>query len=451
MATLPNSFRLLICFLLQSLCLSAAEAPCQIGVARVDITPDYPVRLSGYGSRRTVSEGVAQRIWAKALAIGSDTEGPAILITVDNCGVSGAIRAQVAERLARKTRVAPDRFAVASSHTHTAPMLQGVLPNLFSMDIPPEHQAQIDRYTQELTDKLEQAALAALADRRPGHLAQVRGQAGFGNNRRTPGGPVDHDLPVLRVTGADGKLRAVLASYACHCTTLPGEFNQICGDWAGYAQEYIERDHPGVIALITVGCGADQNPKPRPGLELAQKHGQEIADEVKRVLGETLSPVKGRPACRTKRIHLPFDKLPTLENWEALANGKSVPIAYHARKNLARLQRGESLPTSLPYLIQVWSFGSDLAMVFLPGEVVVDYGLRLKMDFDARRIWVNAYANDVPCYIPSRRVLTEGGYEGGGAMVYYDRPTRFAADVEDLIVGAVHELMPKQFAAPRPR
>jgi len=82
---------------------------------------------------------------------------------------------------------------------------------------------------------------------------------------------------------------------------------------------------------------------------------------------------------------------------------------------------------------------------------LVDYGLRLKQEFDPRRFWVNAYANDVPCYIPSRRVLTEGGYEGGGAMVYYDRPTRFAASVEDLIIGAVHELTPRQFVKGRPK
>jgi hypothetical protein len=80
-------------------------------------------------------------------------------------------------------------------------------------------------------------------------------------------------------------------------------------------------------------------------------------------------------------------------------------------------------------------------MVFLPGEVVVDFQLRLKRECDAARMWVNAYSNDVPCYIPSRRVLEEGGYEGATAMVYYDRPTKFAEDVEERIIRAVRELM----------
>ena len=154
------------------------------GAASVDITPDYPVRLSGYGSRREVNQGVAQHIFAKALAIGSDEEGPAVLVTVDNCGVPGAMRDEVLRRLGAKTKVRDERFAIASSHTHCAPMLVGVLPNLFGMDIPAEHLPAIERYTRELTDKIEQVALAALADRKPSQLAWGVGKVGFAANRR---------------------------------------------------------------------------------------------------------------------------------------------------------------------------------------------------------------------------------------------------------------------------
>src|SRR5262249_45638071 len=143
-------------------------------------------------------------------------------------------------------------------------------------------------------------------------------------------------------------------------------------------------------------------------------------------------------------ITLPFDKLPTRAVWERMADPTNR-LNYFARVNLAKLDRGEHLLEKLPYLVQAWDFGNDLAMVYLPGEVVVDYSLRLKKEFDSDRLWVNAYANDVPCYIPSERILKEGGYEGGDAMVYYDKPTRLAPGVENLIVGAVHDLVPKTF------
>src|SRR5882672_1210266 len=71
----------------------------QVGVAKIDITPEYRIRLTGYAVRKTESEGVAQRLWAKALAIGSDREAAAILITVDNCGVPLGVREEVAARL----------------------------------------------------------------------------------------------------------------------------------------------------------------------------------------------------------------------------------------------------------------------------------------------------------------------------------------------------------------
>lgn len=425
---------------------AAADPLSPVGVARVDVTPDYPVRLSGYGNRREVNEGVQQHIFAKALAIGGDAEGPAVLVTVDNCGVPAAIRDEVVRRLAAKTKVTDERFALSSSHTHCAPMLLGVLPNLFSMDVPPEHLAATERYTRELTDKIEQVVLAALADRKPAHLGWAVGEADFAANRRTGYSyrPIDHDLPVLFVTDAAGRVRAIFTSYACHCTTL--QFNMIHGDWAGCAQEAMERDFPGAIALTALGCGADQNPAPRGTLELAIQHGEALAAEVKR-LAPLAKPISTSVACRTRRIELPFDTPHTRTEWEALAQDKRAAVAYHARKNLARLDRGEVIPAGLPYFVQAWSFGDEMAMIFLSGEVVVDYSLRLKQEFDHTRLWVNGYSNDVPCYIPSRRVLDEGGYEGGGAMVYYDRPNRFGPAVEDTLIAAVHEVIPKGFAA----
>jgi len=425
---------------------AAKESPRSIGVAKVDITPTYPVRLSGYAIRTTEATNAVQKLWAKALAIGTDREGPAILVTVDNTGVPKPVRDEVAARLAKR-KIDPRRVTVCSTHTHSAPYLAGYLPTLFGAPLPAEHQAHVDRYTRDLTDAIEQAALQALKNRRPGRLSWAQGQAGFAANRRTKGGPVDHDLPMLAVHDPKGKLRALLVNYACHCTTLDGHDNVVCGDWAGYAQEFLERDHPGATVLVAVGCGADANPQPRTGLAFAQQHGQEIATNINQLLFQPLKPVRGQLVCASTEIALPFDKLPTRAEFEKRAAQPDY-VGYHARCMLEKLSRGEALPTHLPYFVQAWSFGNDLGIVFLPGEVVVDYSLRLKKEFDAARFWINAYANDVPCYIPSERILTEGGYEGGGAMTFYGWPARLAPGVEKLIVDAVHEVMPKSFARP---
>ena len=225
---------------------SAADPRWIAGAAKVDITPDYPVRLSGYGSRRTEFEGIEQRIFAKALALRAGDAPMAVVLTVDNCGVPGHIRDEVARRLKAKAGVPDERVAVCSSHTHSAPMLGGVLSTLFGTDVPADHAERIARYTKETTDKLEQVALAAIASAKPCEVAWANGEVGFAMNRRfptpngyankpNPEGPTDHALPVLRVTRADGKIVAILTGYACHCTTTG--FNRIHGDWAGCAQE----------------------------------------------------------------------------------------------------------------------------------------------------------------------------------------------------------------------
>jgi hypothetical protein len=424
---------------------SGAEKHQSIGVAKIDITPDYPVRLAGYAARKSESEGVAQRIWARALAIGSDRSKPAILITVDNCGVPANVRDEVVRRLKQDKHIAPERVAICSTHTHSAPCLKGYLRNLFGGPLPANEPAHVERYTRELTEALVRVSIKALENRGPALMQRGQSQAGFAANRRTKGGPVDHDLPALLVTSPEGNLRAIFASYACHCTTLGGDFNQICGDWAGYAAEDLEHDHPGAIALIALGCAGDANPNPRTSLDFVRQHGEAIASAVRAVFTNALVPISGKLNCRIKQFDLPLDKLPLRTEWEAQAKQTNY-IGNFARLNLARLDRGENLDTKIPYLVQTWIFGDSLAMVFLSGEVVVDYSLRLKKEFDATRLWVNAYANDVPCYIPSERVLKEGGYEGATSMIFYDRPTRFAPGLEDTIVKTVHELLPKTFA-----
>jgi hypothetical protein len=439
--------------------LAAEQQLLSTGVARVDITPDYPIRLHGYGNRRSNSVRVAQRLYAKALAFGTDRQGPSILLTVDNLAVTGAVTDEVAARLKKRAKIDREQVALCSSHTHAAPMLTGAAPNIFSSDIVPEQQAAIDRYTRELTDKLEAVALAALSNRAPAKLSWTKGTVTFAKNRRVirdgraqfgenNTAPVDHTLNVLLVHSPQQQLRGVLANYACHCTTLGGDWNQLHGDWSGCAQESIERDHPGAIALVSIGCGGDANPSPRGKVEHAQAHGDAIAAEVKRLLPIPAQPLSELPAGKIKRINLDFDPHPTRAQWEERATKGGI-VGYHAKKNLARLNRGEKLPTKLPYIAQTWMFGDDLAMVFLAGEVVIDYQLRLKREFDGSRLWVNAYANDVPCYIPSRRILAEGGYEAEDSLWYYDRPSRLSTNSEERIIRAVDDLLPRKFNAVR--
>jgi len=414
------------------------------GVASVDVTPSSPVRLNGFGGRRKESEGVRQPLWAKAIAVGTTDEDTVVVITVDTLGIPDDMTERLATKLKSKG-IDRSRLAICASHTHSGPMIQNCANTLFGEPISDEHWQHILQYTQELESKLEQVATEALADRKPAKLSWGIGKVGFAFNRRTKGGPVDHDLPLLAVHDPDGKLRAIFTNYACHCVTLSDDM--ISGDWAGYAMDHIQRRNPGCVALISIGCGADSNP--RGGVlgskfDVADSLGNELAEEVQRVLATPLQPLTKAPTSLIERITLKLAPLPTREQWEEKAKNQNA-IGHHARTQLARLDRGEALTTEISYPIQTVSFGDELAWVFLPGEVVVDYALRLKKELNGSRIWMNAYANACPGYVPSERILREGGYEGGGAMVYYDIPGPYATGLEQTIVDSVEAQLKDKF------
>jgi hypothetical protein len=426
-----------------------------VGVAKADITPDLPIRLSGYQSRATEATTGEARLQARALAIGSDAQRPAVLITVELIGVGEETTAAVAKALQARHGIERARVAICATHIHSGPALADVLPFMFSRDLPADETARIAHYTAALRQKLIALAEAALADRRPSRLAWSQGAADFAAQRRvivdgkwksfgvTPGGSVDHALPVLRVTDEGGVVRAVFLNYACHCTTLEGKDNYLHGDWAGDAAARLEQSLPGAVAMIALGCGADANPNPR-GAAAVAGHGGKVADEVRRLLAAPMHPVGVVTQARRRVFELELDHAVTREELNTrAADPKRVTIAYAAKKFIAELDAGRPLPRAMPYSVQTWAFGPALTMVFLEGEVVSEYSLRLKRELDGTRLWVNAYANNVPSYIASQRMFPEGGYEVDGSMDYYGWPTRLAIGTEDRIVRIVRELSPE--------
>lgn len=421
------------------------------GAAKVDVTPDFPIRLCGYAARDVEATSAVQPLFARALAIG-EGESLAVIVALDNTAVPQRLTDEVARRLQAKCGLAPQRFTLAVTHTHCAPVLDGGIDCMFGRPIPADQWSRIERYTRLVTDRIEAAALQAIAARAPALVSWGEGEVDFARNRRTAGGPVDRALPLLAVLGDDGAVRATLQSCACHCTALNHEINAHCGDWAGYASQGVEAAHAGAVSLTIIGCGADANPAGGPTRELAvaQRHGASVAAEVERLLRAPLTPLLragGGPDVALARLELPYAPLPPREEWQRrVAAGGAV--GFHAQQWLARLERGESLPAALPYSVQAWRWDDDLLQLYLPGEVVVDYALRLRRELDRARLWVSAYCNDVPCYVPSERILREGGYEAGGAMTYYGRPGPLASGVEQLVIDAAHAVAPAAFAAP---
>jgi hypothetical protein len=428
----------------------AAEPEWKVGLAQVKITPERPVFLEGYASRNRPFEGVATDLYAKAMALEDRDGRVAVLVTTDLIGLTSAVAEPVCERLRSRAGLEREQILLSSSHTHTGPAL--------SLDPRPrlgrsagDAQRTVE-YTRQLQEKLALVVERAVAHRESARLSWGWGVANFVMNRReftpagvilgvNPRGPADRTVPVLRVDGPDGKPRAVLFGAATHNTTLTDTCYEVCGDYAGFAQAYVQERYPGAQAMFLLGCAGDSNPYPRGTMELAREHGAELGKEVCRVLETKLRPVRGPLTVAFGKTDLPLQEPPSRAELEKQAVQKGGTRSWLARYMLTALDRGEKLRTSYTCPVAVWQFDDDLTLVGLPEEAVVDYVAFLEKALGPNRLWVAAYCNDVSGYVPSARVLAEGGYETRG--LYAGGVGLFDPKAQDVLVDKVRELARK--------
>ncbi len=433
--------QLLVCWTLLAVSLPASAA-WRAGVARADITPATPIWLAGYGFRDHPSEGVRQHIFVKALALEDEQGQRTVLVSSDLVGFPREVADPIAARVQKQFGLPRERLLLNSSHTHSAPVIGQTETPTYGFGDP--ELAVVRRYTEWLEDQVVEMVGRSLQDLRPAELSFEQGLAGVAVNRRRVGhrdypGPVDQDVPVLAVRGLDGSLRAIVFGYACHNTTLNDYL--ISGDWAGYAQAALEKEHPEAMAMYIQGCGADANPLPRHSVELAKGYGETIAAATDEVLKGKMQSLHGPLGAAFVFANVEFQTPPSRQELQNRLSSTDVYIRRNAQLMLNIIDRDGRLPDHYPYPIEAWQFGKDLTLIGLGGEVVADYSLRFKRQYGFDNTWVAGYCNDVFAYIPTRRVLLEGGYEGGGAMMVYGLPAPFTWAVEETIAEKVDEVV----------
>lgn len=421
------------------------------GVAKAVITPEKGVWLAGYGTKRP-PDGKLHELWMKALALEDPSGNRAVLVTSDFQGVPKGMSDRVFARLRKQLNLERRQVMLTFSHNHCGPRLGDDL-----VDYYPIEAAQVklvDEYTALMETRMVELIGAALAQLAPAELRMGEGRTTFAVNRRNnreadvPAllargealkGPVDHAVPVLTVTGANGKLAAILFGYACHPTTL--SFTKWCGDYPGFAQLALEKAHPGALALFVNTCGGDQNPLPRRKVELCEKYGRMLTDAVEEALRKPMKAVG--PGLRTAfaYVDLPYLQVATRAELQGFAKGAHPIRKRWAERMLRKLDAGEKFAPSYPYPLHAWRLGREMLVLGMGAETVVDYALRFKVKYGPGT-WVCGYVDDMIAYIPSRRVWLEGGYEGGSNLFEYGRPAlRWAGDIEERIADAVHGLV----------
>jgi len=422
-----------------------ALAGWKAGLARSVITPREPLWMAGYGSRTAPAAGTLHDLYCRVVVLEDERGHRGVIVATDTLGIPRSVSDEIASRLKSAHGLDRSQLALHASHTHCGPVLRGALYDAY-----PLNAAEVERinaYSDWFTGEVVATVGRALQDLQPVTLHRGLGITDFAVNRRTnrepdvPSlraqnllfGPVDHTVPVLAIRGPDQALRAVVFAYACHNTTL--SFQQWCGDYAGFAQLDLESQHPGALALFCMGCGADQNPLPRRSVELAESYGKRLSTAVQSVLAGAMKSVEPELQTHQEFVSLKLQGLPDAEQLRRWAGG---PVDNRQRWASRLLSiPADTLPQEYSYPVSAWRLGKDHLWVMLGGEVVVDYALRFKGEY-GDETWVTAYVNDVMAYIPSQRVLREGGYEGQSSMMVYGLPSeRWADDVEERVAAGV--------------
>lgn len=419
---------------------SAGESDWKVGLAQTKITPEQPLVMSGYGGRTKPFAKVEADLYVKAMVLEDAAGQRGVMVTSDLLGFPASVAEPICARLEKSLGLSRSAILLNSSHTHAGPAL-----GLVGKD---DDALRTVEYTRQLQDRVVATVEAAAKEMKPAKLSLGSGVVHFVMNRReftpkgvilgvNPRGLADRTVPVLCVNNPDGTLRGILFGAAVHGTTLGGDNYQICGDYAGFAQEYVQAKYPKAQNMFMLGCAGDANPYPRGTMDMTKKHGVTLGTEVCRVVETKQRPIAGPLKIAFEKVELPLQKLSRAEI-EKLAADKRNARNFAATQLLALLDKGETPRATYPCPTTVWQLGQDLTLVGLSGEVVVDYVPRIEKAIGPNNLWIAAYCNDVFGYLPSARVLAEGGYETRG--LYTGAAGLFAAAAEDTLIRKVRDL-----------
>lgn len=424
---------------------SAEESPAasgwKAGFAEADITPAIgEAMISGFGRERLVT-GTLAPLRAQVLALEDAAGRRAVLVTADVLGFGRLSVEALRRRIGETLDVPPSAVCLAASHTHWGPAINERVN--FSLGPPaPWYIARLERTILDLAGR-------ACGDLAPAELSYGSCSTRIGMCRRTlddkgnvlwrpnPTGSYDDHTPVLRIVRQGTPSEILVVGHACHPTSS-GTMNRWSPDYPGAMRDRLEQDRAGCRAMFVMGCGGDakvvvKNPKTgAPEFantpEASAAAGERLAAAVReRLEGEPLHPLAAELETRIVTGELGFRPGRSDAEIEALAfdaDAKGFEQAW-ARHRLAYpdARRG------LRYDVQVWRLG-DLTLVALEGEVCSDWGPVVRRLAPTPHAMVVAYANEVSAYIPTARIIREGGYEGDRSHMTYTMPAPFEERME---------------------
>jgi len=310
---------------------TAQKTPFSAGLAKVNITPEWPVPMSGYGDRKDPSKGVHDSLYVRATAF-SDGTNKAVIISAEMIGFSHAFWKEVTDSIEKNFSVKREYVMLAAVHNHSGPVTR-----VYNED----SSEAVVKYVEVLKSKIIKATGDALNSLEPASIGTGKGICRMNINRRASNGkgqttlgrnpyaPCDHEVGVLKVSDISGNAKGIIINWPCHAVVLGQNNYLITSDWPGAASAYVENTFQNkAISPITVGASGDINPIYGPGdFDGGESYardavGEDLALEALRVAKEIKGNSAGRITAMQREIKLP--RKPNNNNEDSLIVRLSV-------------------------------------------------------------------------------------------------------------------------------
>lgn len=422
------------------------DSPIAAGFARAKITPPLGTRMFGWGARdeERGCDSIHDDLFVRALWLEQESE-KALIMGFDLLFFSRDAADRLRGAIARRFGLESRQILLNTSHTHSGPTTGTWYTALFS---PPDHL---------YLNRLERAVLDAAENAR-GSLVEVSLSAGVTRTnmmvrRRRPDGRggvewkpyaegIHDSVPVCLFSDSRGRPACLLFSVSCHPSTFPG--HAVSADYPGVAMAELDRHLGAECSLFLQGAGGDSkvrgfvNPDGFGNTwEDAQKGGQTVAADVIHLLEKGLGTVKPSLACAETEVCLPFAGLPSHAELEKTAREEANPAKQMWANNmLARLERGEHLPECVPITVHSVRIGEDARIAGLETEPVAEWGPIIERFYGGGVTFALGYTDGCQLYLPTTRMLSEGGYEVD-SFWEYQWPAQLAPGMEERVLNAL--------------
>ncbi|MBC8472368.1 MAG: neutral/alkaline non-lysosomal ceramidase N-terminal domain-containing protein [Planctomycetes bacterium] len=384
----------------------------EVGVATVDITPPLGMPMRGYASRKELSNGIWDPLYAKSIVLDDGNKRVSFVI-LDLIGPPPEeVRERIRQKAEQELQISTILFLAI--HTHAGP------------DLKPDLPSKKNPWLSTLERNIYEVINNAVSSKSPVTVEIGYGSADISYDRRVvnPDGtvkmlwsnparqentPVDQTVGIIGFKGTDGKWIAILVHYACHPVVFEGSNLKYSAEFPGVMRNYVEKRLGGTCLYLQGACG-EINPYDRPKennqdtYTKLKQTGIALGKEVVRI-AESMKPVK-----EDKLILSTYQYITELKYRYDLKdeNVKEFYIKQRGKKYYEELLRDR--PSVIKAETPIVLLGEEIAWVGFPGEFFDDFQIALRNRSPISHTFFLGYCNDVFSYFPTIQAASEGGY-----------------------------------------